>query len=101
MFELVDERDATVAGHSATLLMATSSYEPPPGLEGTSDLRIILVDEAMEGTDVRLLAGEMSWRFVVFDDVDVAIAYGGRADQFSQERFDTFLDSLALEPGGA
>lgn len=98
MFEVTGESEATVAGHGATIFQADSSFEPPPSLEDIGDLRIILVDDAAEGTDVRMLAGEMSWNFVLFDDLDVVIAYGGRTDRFSPERFDTFLDSLTVGP---
>ena len=74
MFELRSTDSATVAGEASSLIAARSSYDPPATSPYVS-LRIILVGPAGDGTDVTMQAGEMDWRFVVFEDRPLAIAY--------------------------
>ncbi|MGH2384243.1 MAG: hypothetical protein ACRDGV_06075 [Candidatus Limnocylindria bacterium] len=101
-FEAVSQERATVGGSAATMFEARSMYEPPPDLAG-GVLRIILIGAPHEGTDVSMLPGEMAWRFILFDDRDLAIAYGASADRFSEDRVETFIDGLILdeEPSGS
>jgi hypothetical protein len=101
-FELMGRQSRTVAGAAATMVEARSTYQPPAHLAGAS-LRIILIGPPHDGTDFSMLPGEMVWRFVVFDDRELAIAYGAVADRFSDDRFDAITESLTLHgtPSGS
>ena len=95
-FELLDEQQETVAGSYATTFDVRSDYQPPSGREDMTSLRIILIGASQEGTDVTVHDEEMRWQFVLFDDLDIAMAYGALADEFSGDRFRLFVDSLAF-----
>lgn len=95
MFEVVATESATVADAPVTILEARSDYEPPSARPAES-LRFILVGSA-EGTDVIAQTGEMLWRFVLFEDRPLALAYGASANDFSEEHYMLIVDSLRFD----
>ena len=94
MFEVVATESATVADAPVTILEARSEYQPPSARPAES-LRFILVGSA-EGTDVIAQTGEMLWRFVLFEDRPLALAYGASVDDFSEEHYMLIVDSLMI-----
>ena len=96
MFEVLEHKDDTIAGSGATIFEVRSNYEPPAAREDMTTLRIILVGTPQDGTDIVVHTGEMHWRFVLFDDRPLAMAYGALVNDFSEDRFQRFVDSLAV-----
>lgn len=103
MFEVLDESEATVGGSTATIFHARSDFEPPSGNEELMSLGIILVGAPGQATNVTVRAEEMFWRFILFEDRDLAIAYGALAEEFSEERVRSVVDSLTFDqrPSGS
>lgn len=95
--DVAGTEEDTVAGSPVTVISATSSFEAPP--DGELTLNLIAVGDQPEGTDVLMLTDEMEWRFFVFDDRPLAIAYGATHDSFSQDRLDGLLESLTFTGG--
>lgn len=82
----------TVSGSPATSVDASTRFVADPQLEST--LNLVFAESANLGTDALILDGQGRIRFVIFEERGVLITYHATTQEFSEDRFNGFLDSL-------